>query len=344
MRSFASDNNAPIHPKVLQAINDANQDHAIGYGADPWTEKATACLRGIFGHDVAPFFVLTGTGANVLSIKAVTRSFHGVICAQTAHMNVDECGAPELLTGAKLLQIPAQEGKITPDACAPALHGVGFEHTSQPKVISITQCTELGAVYSPEEIRALAKFAHDNNLIFHMDGARLSNAAAALGLGLRECSRDLGVDILSLGGTKNGLLCGEAVVFLNPALQEQINEFKYVRKQSMQLLSKMRYIGAQFTALFEGNLWHENAAKANAMAKMLEKHLTTVPGVTLTRPVQTNHVFAMLPHHVISRLQEEYFFYVWSPEINECRFVTSWDTTEEDVRDFIAALQRCCPR
>lgn len=340
MRSFASDNNAPIHPDVLQAIAAANKGHAVGYGADPWTEEATGLLQDIFGQDSSPFFVLTGTGANVLSLKALTRTHHAVLCAQAAHMNVDECGAPELITGAKLLPVPAEQGKITPDGCRPLMHGVGFEHTSQPRVVSITQCTELGAVYTPEEVQALAAFAHENDMLLHMDGSRLANAAAALDMGLRECTRELGVDVLSLGATKNGLLCGEAVVFLNPTLKESIEEFKYVRKQGMQLFSKMRYIGAQFTALLRGGLWLKNARHANAMARQLEQSILALPDVAITRPVQTNHVFAALPAEIIPELQRQYFFYVWSPEQRECRFVTSWDTSEEDVAAFSRTLKR----
>ena len=335
MRSFASDNNAPIHPRILQAIQQANEGHAVAYGNDPWTENAVKLLRQEFGEDCEPFFVLTGTGANVLSLKALTSSFNSVLCAVSAHINVDECGAPELLTGCKLVPLQAENGKITPEAIRPQLHVKGFQHSSQPRVVSITQCTEYGTLYRPEEIRELADFAHANDLLLHMDGARIANAAAALGTGLRETSRDLGVDVLSLGGAKNGLLCGEAVIFFHA---EHAAVFKYLRKQSMQLISKMRYVSAQFSALLENGLWRKNAAQANAMAARLAEGLSALPGVSLTRPVETNHIFAILPTAIIEELQRQWFFYVWNHDTSECRFVTSYDTTEDDVASFLSTL------
>lgn len=339
MRSFASDNNAPVHPRVMQALNDANQGHAVGYGADHWSEKALATLRDEFGEDCEPFFVLTGTAANVLCIKALTQSFQAVLCADHSHINVDECGAPELLTNAKLLPISAVHGKISPESMEPHLLALGNEHASQPRMVSITQCTELGTVYTVEEVQALAAFAHENSMLLHMDGARLANAAVALDMGLRECTRDLGVDVLSFGGTKNGLLCGEAVIFFDAALAR---DFKYLRKQSMQLVSKMRYFGTQFQALLEDNLWKTNATQANRMARLLGESLQdcTDKRVGITHPVQTNHVFATLPPEIIPSLQKEFYFYVWNPLTHECRFVTSWDTTEQDVGDFMVALHR----
>ncbi len=339
MRSFASDNNAPVHPEVMQAIIDANKGAAVGYGADQWTRKALDDLRAIFGADCEPFLVLTGTAANVLSIMSVTRSYHAVLASDQAHLNIDETGAPELVAGVKVHSIPSEHAKIKVRDMAPHLNALGFEHASQPRLVSITQCTELGTVYTPDEIREIAAFAHENGMLLHMDGARLANAAVALNMGLRECTRDLGVDILSFGAGKNGLLCGEAVVFFTPSHAE---DFKYMRKQAMQLMSKMRYLGAQMSALLANGLWRENAAQANRMAKLLADSLDGCgcDSICVTRPVQTNHVFASLPPEVISRLQKEFYFYVWNPQTHECRFVTSWNTTEEDVGDFVAALRR----
>jgi len=339
MRSFASDNNSPVHPAVMQAIVEANTGSAVGYGADPWTEKAISNLREIFGADCEPFLVLTGTAANVLSIMACTRSFHAVLCSDQAHLNIDECGAPELITGAKVHSVPSVNAKISVQDMKPFMHAVDFEHASQPRMVSITQCTELGTVYTAEEVREIAAFTHENNMLLHMDGARLANAAVALDMGLRECTRDLGVDVLSFGAGKNGLLCGEAVIFFEPSLADG---FRFMRKQAMQLVSKMRYFGAQFSALLGGDLWRENAAQANRMAALLGSSLEGFAdaGVRLTRPVQTNHVFATLPPEAISRLQKEFYFYVWNPDTHECRFVTSWNTTENDVGDFVAALRR----
>ncbi len=337
MRSFASDNNASVHPVIMQAIREANQDHAVGYGDDPWTEHALASMRRIFGEDCEPFIVLTGTGANVLSLQAVLRCYESVLCADCAHLNVDECGAPERITGAKLVTVPSDNGLIKLDTLRPLLHAFGNQHVNQPRMVSITQCTEYGTLYQPEEVRAIADFAHKNNMLLHMDGARIANAAAALGLGLRECTRELGVDVLSFGGTKNGMMCGEAVVFFTSGLSRGV---KNMRKQAMQLVSKMRYVSAQFTALLQNDLWQRNAVHANRMAGLLAHGMEKILGVSPTRPVQTNHVFVELPPKSITRLQQEYFFYVWNQERNECRFVTSWDTCEEDIRNFLDTLKK----
>lgn len=339
MRSFASDNNAPVHPAIMQAIEDANRGPAVGYGADPWTQQALQDLKAVFGQDCEPYLVLTGTAANVLSIMACTRTYHAVLSSDQAHLNIDECGAPELVAGVKVHSIPSVNAKISVEDMTRHLHALGFEHASQPRLISITQCTELGTVYTAEEVRAIADFAHDNGMLLHMDGARLANAAVALGMGLKECTRELGVDVLSFGAGKNGLLCGEAVIFFDPSLAEG---FKYLRKQAMQLISKMRYIGAQFSALLQDDLWRENAAHANRMAALLGASLDGCGAskITLTRPVQTNHVFATLPPELISQLQKEFHFYVWNPDTYECRFVTSWNTTEGDVGDFVSLLTR----
>ncbi len=337
MRSFASDNNAPIHPRVLRALQDANHGHAVAYGDDPWTERALALLRQEFGQDSKPFLVLTGTGANVLAVKAVTTTWQSVLCAENAHINLDECGAPECIAGCKLVPLAAENGKVRPETIRPHMHVLGFQHCSQPRVLSITQCTEYGTLYSPEEVRELADFVHSHDMLLHMDGARLANAAAALGFGLRQASRDLGVDVLSFGGAKNGLLCGEAVVFFHP---EHTHAFKYLRKQGMQLVSKMRYIGAQFSALLEDGLWLENATHANRMATLLARRVAGLERVTVTRPVETNHVFAILPQEIVPELQRLWFFYVWDKDTCECRFVTSYDTTEADVEAFARDLEK----
>lgn len=336
MRSFASDNNAPIHPRVMQALLEANHGHAVAYGDDPWTGRALELLRHEFGEDSEPFLVLTGTGANVLAVKAVTATWHSVLCAENAHINLDECGAPELIAGCKMAPLPAEHGRIRVDSLRPHMHVRGFQHCSQPRVLSITQCTEYGTLYRPEEVRELADFAHVNDMLLHMDGARLANAAAALGLGLRQASRDLGVDVLSFGGAKNGLLCGEAVIFFQP---EHAQAFKYLRKQGMQLVSKMRYIGAQFSALLEDGLWLENAVHANRMAALLAEKFAGLERVAITRPVETNHVFAILPREIVPELQREWFFYVWDKDTHECRFVTSYDTTGDDVDAFVRTLK-----
>jgi len=256
MRGFASDNNAGVHPKIMKAIAKANSGHCIGYGDDPFTESAIKKMKDIFGHQSETFFVLTGTAANVLGIRVFLNPYHSVLCATSAHLAVDECGAPENIAGCKLIEIPSKDGKLSPESLEPFLEVLGNEHHAQPGAVSITQSTELGTVYTVDEIAAVASFAHSNNMILHMDGARLSNAAAHLDTGLREISAEAGVDVLSFGGTKNGMMIGEAVVLFN---QKGIKGFKYIRKQGMQLLSKMRFISAQFNAFFENDLWLKNA-------------------------------------------------------------------------------------
>lgn len=340
MKSFASDNNSGVHPAVMDALGRANQGHVGAYGDDPWTLAAEEAFRHTFGPDARVFFVFLGTAANVLCLRALARSWESVVCASSAHINMDECGAPEQVAGCKLLDVNPSEvlatGKIGPGHVQPFLGIRGFEHRTQPRVISITQSTELGTLYQPEEIRELSRFARENDLYLHMDGARLANAAAALGVGLAELTAHCGVDALSFGGTKNGLMYGEAVVFFNPALCEG---FKYVRKQGMQLASKMRFLSAQFSALFEGGLWRENASHANAMARRLAGLAQEVPGVEISRPVETNHVFARMPLAAAHKMQEDYYFYVWDPDASEVRWMTAFDTSEEDVDGFVAALR-----
>jgi threonine aldolase len=334
-RGFASDNNAGIHPVLLESIAAANAGHVVAYGDDDYTRRAEKAFRDHFGTGAEVFFVLTGTGANVLSLASFTRSFNSVICAETAHIQVDECGAPEKFTQCKLLPVSTPDGKLTVDGIKKHLHGFGFEHHAQPRVISISQTTEMGTVYSPSEIRSLADLAHENNMILHMDGARLANAAVSLDLPFKTFTTDAGVDVLSFGGTKNGMLFGESVVFLKPGMSA---EFKYLRKQGMQLASKMRYISAQFEAYLTTDVWRTNAMHANKMAQLLFEKTSSIPGIKITQKVQANAVFAIIPAHLVQALQEKYFFYVWDEGTCEVRWMTSFDTTPGDIEGFSSFL------
>src|ERR1700683_5070898 len=292
-RSFASDNNAVVHPEVLEAIARANRGHVVGYGSDPHTESAIVKFREHFGDDITVFFVFNGTAANVLSLQALTRPYHAVLCPELSHIYTDECGAPEKLTGCKLIPLPAPEGKLTLKTVAQAYHGIGDQHHVQPRVISITQSTEMGTVYKPAEVEALARFARDRKMYLHMDGARISNAVAAQHLNLRQATRDLGVDVLSFGGTKNGLMGVEAVVFFHPELAA---DFLYLRKQGMQLASKMRFMAAQMEVLLTDDLWKRNADQANRMAKLLEQETKEIRGIRIVYPVEANGAFAQISH------------------------------------------------
>lgn len=336
-RSFASDNNAGVHPRVMDAIAAANDGHVIAYGDDPFTARAIERFHEHLGKDAEVFFVFGGTGANVLGLKAMTQSHQAIICAETAHINVDECGAPEKVTGCKLLPVATVDGKVSVDHVKPLLHEVGFEHHVQPRVISISQATEMGTVYTPREMKALAAFAHDHDMLLHVDGARIANAAASLNLKLKAITRDVGVDVLSFGGAKNGMMYGEAVVFFNKALAQG---FKYTRKQGTHLPSKMRYISAQFEALLSDNLWRDNAAHANRMAQLLAGELQKIPQIRITQKVEANGVFAVIPMKYIAKLQKKYFFYVWNEATSEVRFMTSFDTTEDDIADFVSLVKR----
>jgi threonine aldolase len=340
-RNFASDNNAGVHPEILDAIARANQGHVVAYGDDAYTRSAIRKFEEHFGPDIAVFFTFNGTGANVLSLQSLTRPFHSVICSDYAHIWTDECGAPEKHTGCKLIPLPHQDGKITVDAVRQAYHGIGDEHHSQPRVISITQSTEMGTVYKPEEIRALAHFAHAHDMFLHVDGARIANAAASLGQNLRQATRDLGVDVLSFGGTKNGIVGGEAVVFFKPDMSR---DFLYLRKQSMQLASKMRFIAAQFEALLTNNLWRRSAEHANRMAGMLEAEVSCIPGVKVVWKVEANGVFVQIPPHSIEKIKRDYFFYTWIEEESIVRWMCSFDTTEEDIRQFAKVVGEAVKR
>lgn len=330
-RSFASDNNAGVHRAVLKALAAANQGHVVGYGDDPYTESAIRKFKEHFGPQIDVFFVFNGTAANVLSLKALTESYHAVIAAEAAHIYTDECGAPEKFTGCKLIPIPAAHGKLTVESVRSAYHGIGDEHRVQPRVVSITQATEMGTIYQPEEIRAITRFAHDHDMFVHIDGARISNAAAALGQSLKQATSDLGVDVVSFGGTKNGLLGAEAVIFFDKTLAK---DFKFLRKQGMQLASKMRFIAVQFETLLSNDLWLKNARHANQMARVLESEVRKIPRVEIVYPVQANGVFARIPHKAIERIQKRYFFYVWNEEESIVRWMCSFDTTEDDIRQF----------
>lgn len=336
-REFASDNTAPVHPSVLAALQTANRGPSPAYGYDRWTERAVAWFREQFGAGTDVFPVWNGTGANVLALRALTRPWQAVICSAQAHIQVDECGAPELLTGCKLIDLPTANGKLTPERVRLAMSGRGDEHHVQPAVLSLTQVTEYGTVYTCDELAALCATARELGLRVHMDGARIANAAAALGRPLRAITRDAGVDILSFGATKNGAMAAEAVVIFDPALAR---EMLFLRKQSMQLASKMRYLSAQFLAMAEGELWLANARHANAMAQRLAAGVRDIPGVAITQKVEASAVFADLPRSVSERLQEEFHFYFWNHSHTEVRWMTSWATSEDDVDEFVAAIRR----
>lgn len=336
-RSFASDNNAGVHPKVISAITEANQGHVIAYGSDPYTANAVKRFEKLLGRTISVFFVFGGTGANVLGLQAATKSYNAVICAETAHINVDECGAPEKFSGCKLLSVATVDGKLRVDAIRHFLQGIGFEHHVQPRVVSVSQATEMGTVYTQRELKTLADFAHSNDMLLHVDGARIANAAVALNCSLKAITADVGVDVLSFGGAKNGMMYGEAVVFFRKELAEG---FKYIRKQGMHLPSKMRFISAQFDALLSDDLWSKSATHANKMAQRLASELEQIPQIKLTQKVQSNGVFATVPRKFIPELQRKYFFYVWNEQINEIRLMTSFDTTEEDIRDFVGLVRK----
>ncbi len=337
MKSFASDNYASAHPDVLAAMAEANSGHAISYGADPWTARAQEILRGHFGERSQSLLVFNGSGANVVSIRAVCRPWEAVICADSAHVNVDEGGAPERIAGVKLLTVPTRDGKLTPDDIRARVTRIGDEHAVQPRLVTITQSSEYGTRYSLEETAALARTTHELGLVLHMDGSRLSNAAAGLGCGLGELVAD--VDVLSLGGTKNGMVLGEAVVFVDP---DRAEGARYLRKQTLQLASKGRFLAAQFIAMFEGDLWRRNADHANAMAARLADAIAGMPGVTITQAVQANGVFAVLPREAADAVRARWPFYTWNEATREERLMCSWDTTHEEVDAFAQALAAAC--
>src|SRR5690554_7968981 len=336
MRSVRSDNHSGVHPRIMEALAEINRDHAVAYGDDPWTAEAKELLRSrLADKSVEPLFLFNGTGANVVALQACTLPFHSILCAATAHIAVDECGAPVKFSGASLKEIPTPDGKLTPDLVRPHLHGFGFEHHSQPKVIAISQTTELGTAYTPDELKALADLAHQHDMYLFVDGTRVANACAYLGTTLKEITGDCGVDIFTLGGTKNGLMFGEVLIALRPELSENL---KYYRKQTTQLYSKMRYIAAQFIPYLKEGIWLDNARKSNAAAQQLFSLMSELPGVSIARPVQSNAVFFVLPKELRDRLRERYYFYDWDEAAGEARLVCSWDTSMEDIEQFTEHL------
>jgi threonine aldolase len=336
MKAFASDNYSGVHPEIMEALTKANYEHEGAYGNDTFTKRAHQLFKDIFGEQTEVFFVYNGTGANVLGLSALTRSYNSILCSELAHINVDESTAPEKLLGCKLLGIPTTDGKIYPHQVEEKIQRVGDQHHPQAKVISISQTTEYGTVYSIDEIKALSAVAKKHKLYLHMDGARISNAAVSLHADFKSFTKDAGVDVLSFGGTKNGMMFGEAVVIFNPDLAK---EFYYLRKQGMQLHSKMRFISAQFEALLSNELWKQNATHANKMAKKLESGLRSINQVAITQSVDANGVFAILPKEITTQLQQEMFFYVWNDRTNEVRLMCSFDTKEEEIERFVAKIK-----
>lgn len=336
MKSFASDNASGVHPEVMAALVAANEGDALAYGADPWTARVGERFRDLFGAPVEVLFVWGGTGANVVALQSMLRPWQAVVCTESAHVNVDECGAPERFTGSKLLAFPGVDGKLRPEHVRAALAGRGDEHHSQAAVVSVTQATELGTRYTVDELATIGEAAHAHGMRVHLDGARLANAVAAGAGDLRAMTLGAGVDVISFGGTKNGMMYGEAIVFLDPVLAA---DARYVRKQATQLPSKTRYVAAQFEALLTGDLWLRNAEHANAMALRLADRVRDVPGVQLAREPEANSVFARLPHGAVAPLQERSFFWVWDEATDEVRWMTSFDTTADDVDAFAATVR-----
>jgi threonine aldolase len=335
-RGFASDNYAGIHPEILEAIARVNGGHQVAYGGDVYTQHLQGLFQQHFGAQATAYPVFNGTGANVISLQAMTERWDGVICAESAHINLDEGGAPERVGGLKLLPVATADGKLTPELVELHAHGRGDEHRAQPTVVSITQSTELGTLYSVQEVAAIVEHAHARGMVVHLDGARIANAAASLDVPMREFTTDVGVDVVSFGGTKNGMMLGECVVVLN---SEAVRGMVFLRKLSMQLASKMRFVSAQFEALLSGDLWLRNARHSNAMALRLQAAVRDVDGIEVQRPVEANSVFAVLPAAVTQRLQQRYQFYVWDEGSGEVRWMTSFDTTAEDVDGFASAIR-----
>lgn len=335
-RGFGSDNFSGVLPEVMKALKDANISHEVSYGADDFSEECIKKFKTLFGEDIEVFFTFNGTAANTIAIASCTNSFNAVICAETAHIHVDECGTIEKFTGCKVLTLPTFDGKINPELIENHMHGFDDQHHSQPKVISITQCTELGTVYTVEELKNICDYAHSFGIYVHMDGARIANAIGYLDIDLKCITKDVGIDILSFGGTKNGMMFGEAIIYFNKDLATNA---KYIRKQGMQLYSKMRFIAAQFEAILTNDLWLKTAKHANAMACLLAREISNIPQIKITQEVQANEVFAIIPREAIPKLQEKVFFYTWDESAAEVRWVCSFDTTEHDVMSFVDLLK-----
>jgi len=335
-RGFASDNYAGVHLEVLDAIASVNVGHQSAYGDDNVTKQATGMIRDLLGGQAQFLPVFNGTGANVVALQAATARWQSVICSATAHIHADEGGAPESVAGIKLWTVPTDDGKLRPADVQGQCFDMEFVHRAQPGAVSLTQSSEMGTVYSPDEVASIAEVAHANGLALHMDGARLSNAAASLGVPLRAFTADAGVDLLSFGLTKNGAMLAESVVVVNPSRVQGVD---FLRKTSMQLASKMRFLSAQFVALLADDLWLRSAAHANAMAQRLRDGVSELPGVTVTQSVDANAVFAILPADVTTRLQERFHFYTWDQVTGEVRWMCAWDTTEGDVDEFVSAVR-----
>ena len=336
MKGFGSDNHSGVHPELMQSLMNANTEHMPSYGTDPISEVAQKKFQEIFGKQAQVFFVFNGTGANVASLSALGKSYQSVICTDVAHINVDECGAPEALTGLKLITTPHINGKMQLKDLQSKLIRRGDQHFSQPQILSLTQPTELGTCYSVDELKTLIEFAKSQKMLIHIDGSRLANACIYLNKSFQELTTDLGVDIVSLGGTKNGFMMGEAVVILNPAFAEN---FKYIRKQLCQLPSKTRFIATQYVRYFENDLWKQIATHSHQMALALQNSVVNLPGVTVTQPTQSNAVFAIIPQKWVKPLREKYFFYVWDESTFECRWMTSWDTQLDEIKGFQKAIE-----
>lgn len=335
-RGFGSDNHSGVHPRLLEAIARANTQHAPSYGTDEWTDQAEKAFQKHFGPQAQVFFVFNGTAANVLSLKASAKSFQSCYCTDLAHINVDECGAPEYLAGVKLIPLPTVNGKLRLDDLKKAHIRRGDQHYSQGQIVSLTQPTEFGTLYSMEELQEIITWAKSEKLYVHIDGARLANASVTLKKTFKELTTDLGVDVVSFGGTKNGFMMGEAVVFVNPVLAKDV---KFYRKQLAQLPSKTRFISAQFMEYFRDDLWQSIAAHACDMAAQLQAGVESIPGVEITQSRQSNAVFAKIPQPWIKSLREKFFFYVWDEHTFECRWMTSWDTEPGDIEGFVQSLK-----
>ena len=339
--TFASDNYSGVHPDIMEALHQANHGHAGSYGSDDYTAKAIQKFKEHLGEHIEVFFAYNGTAANVLGLSTLTHSFNAIICSDLAHIYVDESTAPEKFIGCRQITISTTDGKIYPSDIENKIQRVDDQHHPQAKVISISQSTEYGTVYTSEEIAAIAAVAKRHGLYLHMDGSRISNAAVSLNKDFRSFTADVGVDVLSFGGTKNGMMFGEAIVFFNPELARH---FKFIRKQGMQLHSKMRFISAQFNALLSNERWKKNALHSNTMAKLLATELTKIPQVRITQSVDANGVFVTIPPAIVSALQEEQFFYIWNEKISEARLMCSFDTKEEDVERFVGKLKELLTR
>lgn len=336
VRGFASDNYSGVHPEIMEALIAANGGHQIAYGEDEYTERLGHVILSHFGPATEAFPMFNGTGANVTALQSLLPRWGAVVCADTAHIHVDENGAPERVGGVKLLTVPTPDGKLTPELIDREAWGWGDEHRAQPLAVSLTQSTELGTLYTVKELKAITSHAHELGMKVHMDGARLSNAAAALDVPLRAFTRDAGIDILSMGGTKNGMMYGEAIVVLDP---EAATGLKYLRKMNMQLGSKMRFISAQLIALYEGDLWQRSASHANAMAQRLRAAVENIDGLEITQPTESNAVFAKLPTAAADRVREDFRFYDWDEATGEVRWMCGFDTTEDDIDRFAAAIR-----